>query len=108
MDAKQQKQIATLYRRYTESHERSEQRKLFAALADVLTTHFLVEERVLRARQTLSLAEFRAHYLAAKGFSELLRLEVGHPLFSARLRKVCAHLGAVPAEEETADVLQAA
>lgn len=108
MDAKQQKQIATLYRRYTETTERSEQRKLFAALADVLTTHFLVEERILRSRQTLALAEFRAHYLAAKGFSELLRLEVGHPMFAARLRKVCTHLGAVPASEERPEILQAA
>lgn len=108
MDAKQQHQIATLYRRYTETHERSEQRKLFAAMADLLTTHFTVEERVLRSRETLSLAEFRAHYLAAKGFSELLRLEVGHPLFGARLRKVCTLLGAMPAGEEGPEALQAA
>ena len=93
MDVKMRSRVEELYGHYTRSSEAAAKRKLFAALSELLTAHFTAEERALRGRLSLSLAEFRTNYLAARAFSELLKLDVGAPAFDARLAALCRQLG---------------
>lgn len=108
MDASIQSHIAQLYRQYRKSEEPSEKRKLFAALTECLTGWFAAQERVLRAETALSLCRFREHYLAARAFGELRKLEVGTALFDAKLATLCVRLGALRAVVGEPDVLRAA
>lgn len=99
MDLKMRSQIEQLYRDYAGSSEAGAKRKVFAGLSELLTAHFAAEERALRGRVSLSLGEFRTSYLAARAFSELLKLEVGAPAFDARLQALCRQLGALQSDD---------
>ncbi len=108
MEARMQSQIGQLYRQYRQTDERSEQRKLFAAMGECLSAWLAAQERALRAAQTLSLLRFREHYVAARTFRELCKLEVGSSVFDATLAALCVRLGALGPVQSEPDVLRAA